>query len=247
MAKQTGLGDNFYLGGFDISGDTAALGNVGGGVAVLDTTGIDKGAFERIGGLRDGRMEWTSHFNPAAAKAHAVLSSLPTTSRHSMYCRGTALGSPAAGLVGKQVDYAPSRGNDGAMTIAVGIQASDGEGLEWGVLGTAGKRTDTTTGNGASIDNGAASTDGLVAYLQVFAFTGTSCTVKLQGSSDDGAGDAFTDITGGGFVAATAVGAQRIATATGQAVERYLRVTTTGTFSNCVFAVLIARRPEPPA
>jgi hypothetical protein len=247
MAKQSGLGDNFYLGGYDISGDTASLGNVGGGPAVLDVTGIDKSANERIGGLRDGRMEWTSHFNPAAAKAHAVLSSLPTTSRIGTYCRGTALGSPGAGLVGKQVDYAPSRGNDGAMTIAVSIQASDGAPLEWGVLGTAGKRTDTAATNGTSVDNGAAGTDGLVAYLHVFAFTGTSVTVKIQSSSDNGTGDAFTDITGGAFTAATTIGAERIATATGQAVERYLRVVTTGTFTSATFAVVICRRPEPPA
>ncbi len=247
MAKQTGLGDNFYLDGWDLSGDTASLGNVGGGITTLDTTGIDKSAFERIAGLRDGRMEWVSHFNPAAGKQHDALSTLVLTSRIGMYCRGTALGSPAAGLVGKQLNYDPSRGNDGALTIAVSLQASDGEPLEWGRLATAGKRTDTSAGSGSSLDNGAASTDGLVAYLQVFSFTGTSCTVTLQSSSDDGAGDAFAAVTGGAFVAATAQGAQRIATATGQGVERYLRVTTTGTFTECTFAVLVARRPEPPA
>jgi hypothetical protein len=48
-------------------------------------------------------------------------------------------------------------------------------------------------------------------------------------------------VTGGGFTAATGVGAQRIQTARGQTVERYLRVVTTGTFSNAVFAVSVAR------
>jgi hypothetical protein len=244
VAKQTGLGDNLYLGGIDLSGDTGSIGNVGGGIAVLDTTGIDKSAYERIGGLQDGRIEWVSHFNPAADQAHDALSTLPTTSRIGTYCRGTSLGSAAAGLVGKQVNYDPSRGNDGAMTIAVNIQASDGEPLEWGVLGTAGKRTDTAATNGASIDNGAASTDGLVAYLHVFAFTGTSCTVTLQESADDGGADSWAAVVGGAFTAATAVGAERIATATGLAVERYLRVVTSGTFTSCTFAVVIARRPE---
>lgn len=244
MAKQTGLGDNYYLGGWDLSGDTSTLGNVGGGPTPLDTTGIDKSAFERIGGLRDGRIEWVSFFNPAEGRAHDALSTLPTTSRVATYCRGTALGSPAAGLVGKQVNYDPSRGNDGALTLAVSVQASDGEPLEWGVLGTAGRRSDTAATNGTSVDNGAASADGLVAYLQVFSFTGTSVTAKIQQSSDNGGADAWADVAGGAFAAATAQGAERIATATGLAVERYLRVVTTGTFSEATFSVVIARRPQ---
>jgi hypothetical protein len=75
----------------------------------------------------------------------------------------------------------------------------------------------------------------------VFAFTGTSVTVKLQESSNDGAGDAYADVVGGSFTAATGVTSQRIATAGNLAVERWLRVVTTGTFSNAVFAVNICR------
>jgi hypothetical protein len=48
-------------------------------------------------------------------------------------------------------------------------------------------------------------------------------------------------VTGGGFTAATGITTQRIATAVGQTVERYLRVTTTGTFTNAVFAVSVCR------
>lgn len=152
MAKQSGLGDNFYLGGYDLSGDTNSLGEVGGGIAVLDVTGIDKHAYERIGGLRDGRMEWVSHFNPASAKAHSVLSTLPTTDRTLTYCRGTSLGSPAACLVAKQLNYDPSRADDGRMTIAVRAEAN-GYGLEWGTQLTAGLRSDTgaTSGTGVSV------------------------------------------------------------------------------------------------
>src|SRR5688500_15403246 len=150
MAKQTGLGDNFYLGGYDLSGDTNALGEVGGGIATIDVTGIDKSAFERIGCLRDGRMEWVSHFNPAAAKAHAVRSTLPTTDPTLTYCRGTTLGNPAACLVGKQLNYDVTRGDDGRMTIAVRAEAN-GYGLEWGNQLTAGIRSDTGAANGTGV------------------------------------------------------------------------------------------------
>ena len=51
MAKSSGLGDNFYVGGYDLSGDTQSLGRIGGGAELLETTGIDKSGIERLGGL----------------------------------------------------------------------------------------------------------------------------------------------------------------------------------------------------
>lgn len=251
MTKKSGLAQNFYLGGYNLSGDTGAGNEIGGGLAgTQDVTGIDKSAYERVGLLRDGRLSWTSFFNPETAaddpgvtedRAHLVLSSLPTADRHMMWATGTAIGSPAACMVGKQIDYNPTRGADGSLTISVSGQAN-GYGLEWGDLLTAGVRTDTTATNGSSLDLGTGSTlFGLQAYLHVFAVTGTSVTVKLQESSDNGVGDAWVDVTGGGFTAATGITAQRIQTARDQTVERYLRVATTGTFTNARFAVAVIR------
>lgn len=245
MAKQSGLGDQFYVAGNDLSGDTNSIGRISGGPAAMEMTGLNVLAVERIGGLRDGGIDWVSYFNKAASTAHPTLSALPLTDVHVMYAHGNmaapVLGAPGAALVSKQIDYAPTRAQDGALTMAVSSQAN-GFGLEWGVLGTAGKRTDGTATNGSPVDNGAASAFGLQAYLQVFSFTGTSVTVKLQESSDNGA-DVYADVVGGGFTAATGKTAQRIATSGALAVERYLRVVTTGTFSSAVFAVLICRNP----
>lgn len=237
--KTSGLGDNFYLSGFNASGSLNALGNVGGGPALLDGTDITQSAMARIPGLRDGRMEFTSFFEPAVGMTHDKLAALPTTDVIMTYCRGTTLGAPSAAMVGKQVNYDPTRGNDGSFTFAVSGQAN-AYGLEWGLLGTAGIRTDTTATNGTSIDNAAQSLFGLQAYLHVFAVTGTSVTVKLQDSPDN---STFTDVVGGGFTAATTVASQRIATASGLTVARYLRVATTGTFTNAQFAVTICRNP----
>lgn len=241
MAKQSGLGDNFYLHGYDLSGDINSLGTISGGNSPIDVTGINKSAYERIGGRRDGNIEFTSYFNPAADQAHPRLSSLPSTDVHLYYARGTTLGNPAACLVAKQINYDGTRGDDGDFKFGVQAQAN-GFGLEWGRQMTAGKRTDTTATNGSSVDFGTGSTTfGLQAYLQVFSFTGTSVTVTIQESSDDGSGDAFANVTGGSFTAATGVTAERIATSATQTVERYLRVVTTGTFSNAVFAVMVVR------
>jgi hypothetical protein len=243
VAKKSGLAQRFFLGGYDLSGDTGAGNEIGGGLAgTQDVTGIDKEAYERKGLLRDGRLSWTSFFNPDTAKAHPVLSALPTTDRHEMWATATSIGSPAACMVGKQIDYNPTRGADGSLTISVSSQAN-AFGLEWCELLTAGIRTDTTATNGASFDLGTGSLAfGLQAYLQVFAFTGTSATIKLQESSDNGAGDAWADVTGGAFTAVTAAPtAERIQTGRSQTVERYLRVVTTGTFSNLQFAVAVNR------
>lgn len=246
MSKQSGLGDALYISGNDLSGDITALGNVGGGPAALANTGINKSGFERIGGVRDGRLEMTSWWNPSGA--HPVLAALPTTDVQEMYCRGTALGSPAANIVAKEVNYDGNRGNDGSFTFATSSQAN-GYGVEWGYLLTAGQRTDTAATNGVGVDFGVGSFPlfngqalfGAQAYLQVFSFTGTDITVKVQDSADN---VSFADVAGMAFTAVTSgPGVQRIATASNQTVRRYLRAvtTTSGGFTSCTFAVAACR------
>ena len=240
MTKQNGLGDNFYLGGYNISGDTSAFDEITATTELQENTGIDKSAYERLGGLRDGKIAWTAWFNDAAERAHVALSPLPTADTQAMYFRGTTLGGSGAAAVVKQVNYGGKRSDKGELSFEVEALGSS-YGIEWGALGTAGIRTDTTATNGSAIDNGAATSYGLQAYLQVFAVTGTSVTVKLQESSDSGGSDAWADVTGGAFGAKTGRAVQRIATANNLPVERYLRVVTSGTFSNAQFAVLIVR------
>ncbi|MFC8515478.1 hypothetical protein [Streptomyces sp. NPDC057257] len=244
MTITSGLGQAFYLGGYDLSGDTGSADNISSPLNTQDITAISGRAVRRLGLLRDGAISWMSYFNPALAAAHSVLSTLPTTDRHLMWATGSTLGNPAACMVGKQIGYDGTRAQDGSFTLKVDAQAN-AYGLEWCQLLTAGQRTDTTATNGTSLDLGAGSTTfGLQAYLQVLSFTGTSCTIALQESSDNGAGDAFAAVTGGAFTAVTAAPqAQRIQTARTQTVERYLRVATTGTFSNIVFLVAVNRNP----
>lgn len=241
MTKQSGLGDNFYVDTADLSGDIGSLGAIGGGPSPLVVTGINKSAFERIGGQRDGRMEFMSYFNDDTGQEHPTLKTLPTADRLLTYLRGTTLGAPAAVLVGKQFNYDPTRGEDGSLTIAVNA-GGNGSGLEWGIAHTAGKRTDTGATNGTSIDAGAATAHGFRLFFHVFAFTGTSATITLQESSDDGAGDPFAT-AGGGFAALAGVTAPTSsATATfGVSLERYTRIATSGTFSSMTFAVVLDR------
>lgn len=244
MAKTNGLGMQFYVAGYALGEDTREFAEIGGGPTALDFTPVTKSAMVRQGGQKDGRMNWTSFFNPEVGAAHEVLSALPTASRIATACVGTAIGSPAASIYGRQINYDPSRAQDGMLTAAVNIQG-DGYGLEWGDLLTAATRTDTAATDGASVDFTAATDFGLQAYLHVLAFTGTDVTIKIQESSDDGGADAWADVTGGAFTAVTGTDpqVQRIQTARDLTVERYLRVVTatTGGFTDLQFLVAVTK------
>lgn len=240
MAKQSGLGDACFVGGYDLSGDVGSLSKISGSVQLLDVTPINVRAFVRIGGLRDGQIAFSSFFNPTAGQEHTALSGLPRTDVQVMYCRGTTLGNPSAAMVAKQIDYNPTRDAKGMLTFAIQADAN-GYGLEWGTLLTAGLRTDTAATNGTGVDGGAATNFGAQAYLQVTAFTGTDVTVKVQDSADNAS---FADVTGLTFTATTAAHTtQRLATSNAATIRRYLRVatTTSGGFTSATFAVMVNR------
>jgi hypothetical protein len=239
MTKLSGLGDRLLIDGFDVSGAVGSINKISGSQKTLEVTDITQSAFNRLGGQRDAGIDFSAWLEDTAVTGgHAALSSLPTGQRIVTYLRGTAIGGFSACMVSRQINYDPNRANDGGLTIGVSTQA-DSFGLEWGEQLTAGLRTDTTATNGTALDFGAVSTlFGGQAYLQVNAFTGTSVTVKLQDSADN---STFADLSGAAFIAATARGAQRLAISNAATVRRYVRVATTGTFSNAVFAVTFVR------
>lgn len=238
MPKQSGLGDNFYIAGFDLSGDVSSIDKISGGPALLDFTPIKRFAFERQGGLRDGSLSFTSLFEFGGTLTpnfeHDVLAALPTTDVIATYLRGTALGNVAAGIVGKQSNYDPTRDNSGNLTFKCDLVAN-AFGLEWGAQITPGLRTDTTATGGTDSDNGALTSFGAQAYLQVNAFTGTGVDIKVEHSVDASTWATLID-----FGTKTARGAARGAM-TGT-VNRHVRATTgSGTFTSVTFAIMFVR------
>ena len=234
MSKQSGLGATFLYGGVDLSGDVGSLDTISGGPAALDVTGIKSFASERIGGLLSGDLQFSSWFNTDLGAEHATLSPLPTGDVIGTgFFASPSIGDPVFSINGKQLNYDGTRGADGSMSFKIEVQ-SNGFGLEWGELLTAGLLTDTTATNHTSKDEAASTSFGAQAYLQVTAITGTSATVKVQHSSDN---SSFSDLIA--FTAATGPVAQRVA-ATGT-VNRYIRVTTTGTFTVASFVVHFSR------
>jgi hypothetical protein len=234
MAKKSGLGNQFFLGGYDLSGDVGALDNISSPRGIVDVTGINVSANDRLLTHSDGQIEFSSFFNDAALAEHAALSSLPTTDRIATYLTGSTLGDSACAMVGKQINYDGSRTADGGLNFSVSMQGNATP-LEWGNSYTAGKVTHGSATNVTSIDLGATSTTaGAQAYLQVFSVASGTAVVKIQDSADN---SSFADqIT---FTGATGITAERLAD-TGT-YRRYIRVASTGTFSNLVFNVIVRR------
>lgn len=241
MPKTSGLGDNFYLGGYDLSGDTNSLSKVNGGTAAQqDVTDITQSGVARLGLLRDGGIDFVAYHDPPGA--HIPLSALPTTDVVASYFRGTAIGNPAASCNSKQINYDPTRGQDGSLTFAVSCMANS-FGLEWGNQLTAGKRTDTAATAGTFFDNLAGFAFGAQGYLQVFSFAGTDATVKIQHCTTSGG--TYTDLITFGQVTSGTPQAQRVATSNVTTVNEFLKATTvtTGGFSSLVFAVMVNVNP----
>lgn len=239
MSKESGLGGALYISGVDVS-DEARQWDLASPISPLDVTGLRQLAYQRIWGQRTASLSSMTHFDPLST-GYAALSALPRTDAVVTTPHRELIGSPAACLVVKQIGYDPTRDDKGQVLFKVDTQSNNSF-VDWGNLATAGKRTDTTATNGAGIDHGAVPLGpfGLQAYLQLFALTGSNVTVKLQGSSDDGVGDAYSDIVGGSFGALTsAPQGARLITSRTQAVERYVRVVTTGTFTSVTFAVAV--------
>jgi len=241
MSKSSGLGANLYVQGYDLSNDIGQIDALENGRDLLGITGLDKSGHERLQGPQSGRIAFTGFFNDAALQEHVALKLIPTTDVIGTVFKTAALAAVAASLTGKRTNYPVTRAADGAMGTGTEI-LSNADQLNYGLALTAGKRTDTTGTAGTGVDFGTGSTTfGMVAYLHVFAFTGTSVTVWVQESSDDGSTDPYAGVTGFPFTAATGITAQRIETSLTQTVERYLRIITTGTFSSAQFACMAKR------
>lgn len=245
MAKQSGLGDRLYLGGFDLSGDVGAVQTImGGRRGVLEVTGINSSGVERLLAQRSGEISFNSFYNDAAGGAHVVLDDLPRTDVGVTYFRGHALGAPTASLTAVQVNYDPVRGADGswvATTQALSNHATLG--LTWGEMLTNGQETDTSATNPTSglddLAGSPTSTDfGATMWVHLITFAGTSVTFTLRDAATE---PTYANVTGGASAAMSAVGYQVWSTGATQNIRRYLTVGTTGTFSNAVFVVGVAR------
>ena len=81
MAKQSGLGQRLYLGGYDLSGDVGASDNASTPTPLLTVQSIDKQAVERIPAQRSGLLpvKASSTDHDAADEARDQYQSFPAS------------------------------------------------------------------------------------------------------------------------------------------------------------------------
>ena len=234
MAKVNGLGVRIYANGYDLNTDVNALGGIGNTQALLETTSLSKSATERIIGLKDSTLSVNGWFDAATGFSHDAFSSISGDSEVIM-SMGTSRGDAACGMVADQATYNVDRSTGAALATTVEFSTSDGNGLNWGVLLTDGpEQTDSSATNSTSVDNGASSSNGAIGVISVESLASGTATVKIQHSSDNATfADliTFTNVTGR---------TSELISATGT-VNRYLRLQSSGTFSNLVIVCVAAR------
>tara|TARA_Y100000296_G_scaffold86827_1_gene128049 strand:+ start:1930 stop:2349 length:420 start_codon:yes stop_codon:yes gene_type:complete len=130
MAKQTGLGDVVII---DDSGGSARtisndLVDYGINIAqeLIETTGLDKSARERITGMSDGDVSLNGVFNPASNMSHDVFKVRTGTRTFVLKVGGATTGNPQISMELVIASYSISRGSDGALTWSVTMNLADG-------------------------------------------------------------------------------------------------------------------------
>ena len=240
MAKVNGLGVRLYAAGYDLSTDVSAISNISAQQELLDTTALATDARTRIIGLNDARIAVNGWFDAASGRSHAAWTSnsgkLPTADQIVLVTYGTRRGDAFSGLDCKQADYNVSRTPGSAVATTVNYEGTAGAGVENGVLLTTGTtQTDSSATTSASVDEGAtASGTAPAAYLEVISLDSGEATVTVEDSGNNvsfSTKATFTSVTGRTSERVTAAGSS----------GRYLRVVTSGTFSNLVFVVGFSR------
>ena len=244
MAKVTGITQRLFVNQYDLSGDVGALDTAQHARNQQDVTVLTDAALERLGLLRDGHMSFTAFFDTDPGQEHPVLKGLPQSALFT-WLMGITLGSPTCSLVANTTDYPITRGADGSLVLKPTADAN-GFGLQWGNLLTAGIQTFASAAATTGVDDyvpsfptlALPSTWGLAAYLHVISLGSGTAVVHLQDSTDN---LSFSDLTGGAFTNVTGATSQRIQTSPTQAINRYLRVNVSGTFTNLVAVVSAIR------
>ena len=138
MAKQTGLGD--YL-AVDDSGGTARdisndLGDYGINISqeLIDTTGLDKSAKERITGMSDGDVSLNGTFNAASNKSHDVFKVRTGTRTFDLRIGGNTSSNPQLTMEMLVAGYSITRGNDGSLTWSATLNLQSGTVPTWGTV-----------------------------------------------------------------------------------------------------------------
>ena len=136
MAKQTGLGDYVAVDDSsgtarDISSDISCL-SIGNSQNLLEVTGLDKSAVERLVATSDGTVSMSGTCNFAANKEHAVLAEGRTVTRTFDYrIGGNTSTNPRLTMEMIIASYNIDRGTDGSQNWSVELSLQNGTVPDW--------------------------------------------------------------------------------------------------------------------
>lgn len=201
--------------GYDLSAyfNSVSAGGVS-DTAEVSTFGNNSKAY--IPGLKDGTFSVEGYYDATAGAVDDVLATaIGTETIWTTVFAADAIGARGYGAATITTSVETGAEIGGAVTVSAEGQADGG--LD-SIIVLHALGAETASGNSTQVDNGAGTTNGLVAYLQVTATSGTPTFVgKVQHSTD---GSTWADLATFSSVT-TANVAERVAT-TGT-VNRYLR------------------------
>ena len=220
-------------------GDLTASNNV----ETAETTTFGDSAKTYIVGLEDGTVSLSGWFESTASTGtdqyFASILGSATKQKVIIAPAGHSNGARAIMLQADDTSYEVNSAISDVVKASAEFQANDG--LDHGVILSSGSAV-SATGNGTSVDNTAASSNGGVAYLSVPVNTRNgNITVKVQQSADN---STFTDLVTFTVVSSASKTSERVEVAAGTSVARYLRVnyTVAGSTGTATPTVAFSRR-----
>ena len=136
MAKQTGLGDYVAVddsGGTarDISNDISGGYGINMGQELVETSGLDKSARERLTGMSDADISFSGTFNAASNKSHDVFKTRTTVRTVDIRIGGNSSSNPKLAMEMVVASYSIARDSAGALTWTATMNLADGTVPAW--------------------------------------------------------------------------------------------------------------------
>ena len=237
MTKRAGFPMNLWVDGYSLHGDVGAISGLSTSRGLMEDTGIDKSAVERLLLRADVKCAFKSFFNDSAGAIFPAFKARPTTSRVVLLSLGITRGCPAIGFTAKQANFDHEEAESGAVTATTDFEGSDGYAPEWGEMVSAAAENHASAGSKTSLDGAAQTTAGAsFHWASPGAASGSAINVLVEHASDNATWSTLATLT---TVLTTAVLSGRVKVS--GTVKRYTRVTTTGTFTDAPIAVEMRR------
>ena len=234
MAKQAAHGTRIYLDGYDLSGYLTAT-DLGVEQETPVVTCFGDAGPRAVVGNYGVAVSASGLFDGAAGRIDEIIDALRgNDSDHylTQLFGGTVAGSISYDSIARMASEPRKADIGGAVMLDFSLAGSGG--MARGMV--LANKTSTGAENIAGVNQGVTTAGQVYAVtFRLLAFTGTSVTMKLQESQNDGAPDTYADIAGLTSGALSALGAVRVTTAA--ASEAWKRVVLSGTYSSALILV----------